>query len=221
MIHRRRAHNLLGLSRHEPTLALDLALRKAKPSPDLEPMLGKSGAWTLQRRLPDGRIATLHSPRDPRAEAARQVQARLAAFLGQEGQGGVCLILGLGLGWPALVAAELLPKATALWIADARADAFLLGLDRLDLTALWSRARVRVRFGPPEPGLLDRLSGCAWGVSVQDGLLEAHPGGRAWAVEWLKAAEGALGHVPAPADTSGLPAWLGLCATTRLRGELA
>jgi hypothetical protein len=218
-----RRRNLLGLSRHDPGLAQSLA-ENPPTDPSLELLRGPSGAWTARRTDAKGRKGFVHSSMAPLDQARRVIAACLPASFREDRapQGAVCLLLGIGLGWPALAAAELIPEGVGLWLADSSPDAFSKGLDCLDLSGLWDRRRLRLMFGAPLPSLVHRLAGAgpgAWTVAVTDSVLDSDPVGRTWALDWLRV----LGEIKAPpqAEADGLPDWLLQVGLNLTRGDLA
>jgi hypothetical protein len=129
---------------------------------------------------------------------------------------GVCALLGVGLGWPALAAAQRLPASLTLLLGDPQDGLFRLGLAHLDLGPLWRRRRLAFAFGEPDPGLLRAAAHSGVAVCLQDSVIEAFSGGRSWALACLR---GLQAPKPTPTVLDGLPEWLGLLDKARMRGE--
>jgi len=212
-----RRRNLLGLSRHDPGLA-GLLGQAADPA-GLEAFRGPWGRYTARGLGPDGRRTLMHSSVDPLGQSRRALEASLpgAWLQGRVPEAAVCVVLGLGLGWPGLAASELLAPDAALWLADTGPAGLSAGMDVLDLAPLWRRKRLRLLFGPPDPALLARLAGCGGlAVSVAEPVVDAQAGGRDWTLAWVRA----LGAFAAgAAHVAGLPDWLDLVCSGRMRGE--
>jgi hypothetical protein len=210
--------NLRALSRHDPALGLRLAAAGPGKVEGLELLRGSQGAWTARWLGPQGRPLLLHGQVDPLASAARSLEPQLpAAWRAEAAPVGVFALLGLGLGWPALAAAARLPASVSLLLADPADGLFRQGLARLDLRPLWARKRLHFCFGEPPQDLAARAAAEGVGVGTQDGVLEAFPEGRAWALRWIRALRGMPAPAAAPED---LPAWLTLLRQAHLRGEL-
>jgi hypothetical protein len=162
---------------------------------------------------------------DPQGQARRALDAALSSdwLNGKIPELSACLLLGTGLGWPALAAAEMLPPSVGLWIADPSSEAFSYGLDCLDFSSLFDRKRVRFLFGPPNPELAAAgksgwVGGGAFAAAVTEGVLDSEPGGREWARSWIRTVSEAKPRNLSAGD--GLPPWLRLVQGARLRGEL-
>jgi hypothetical protein len=211
------APNLRGLSRHDPVLAQTLDGAGPGRVPGLELMRGVQGAWTASRLGPKGSPLLLHGRVDPLGAAARSLEPQVPpAWSPDAAPLGVFVLLGLGLGWPALAAAQRLPASLTLLLADPDDSLLRQGLAHLDLRPVWNRKRLRLCFGEPQAELAAKAAASGVAVGSQDAVLQAFSDGRGWALRWMRALRGA----PAEAGKcEDLPAWLTLLRQAHLRGE--
>lgn len=213
----RRSRNLCGLSRHDPLLAEKF--QAACSTGTVTPFRGAQSYWTAWAEGRDGGRCLLHSSTDPFEDEVRGLRGALPQswMQGRAPQGAICLIVGLGMGWPALAAAALLPQNVAIWAADPAREAFSMGLDVLDMDRLWERRRLRLFLGGGEPSAGLNVAGAVT-VSVTQGPLDASDPSRSWTTGFLRTLVGVK--APPMAHREGLPDWLGMVLGCRLDSEL-
>ncbi len=153
------AKNLAVLTERHPDAAA--ALKAAQPGPGPYRVTNAAdGRPTLSAEDATGRTVSIHGRRDPRHEADA-----LAERLDPD-RAGPMVLLGLGLGYPALALARRLPAERPLVIVEPDLDLFCLAIEHLDLTELLARPRTTLLIGTDQEAVIDTITR----LQIQAGL---------------------------------------------------
>jgi spore maturation protein CgeB len=153
------ATNLALLAKRHPAAAAALAAAQAGPG-RYQVITAADGRPTLSGVDERGRTVSIHGRRDPQREADA-----LADRLDAHGTGPVVL-LGLGLGYPALALARRLAAERPLVIVEPNLDLFRLALEHLDLTEVLARPRTTLLVGADRETVIEAVTR----LQIQAGL---------------------------------------------------